>query len=123
MIEQLKLDYPKLFAKLPEDISALRYILVIDENFNDVDSDEFDDIDPEDYNYMVYLTDLLQETIGKDIFDALPEIYYNNEKFQDFHPSQEDLFGVMTNEKEEGITKVILGEILNNPPFCFFIYV
>ncbi len=111
MIEQLKLDYPKLFALLPEDISALRYIIVIDENFNDVDSDEFDDIDPEDFNYMVYLTDLLQETIGKELVQSLPAKYIQNSAFEDFHLSQEDLYGVQTDENELGIAKIILSEI------------
>ncbi len=111
MIEQLKIEYPKLFALLPEDISALRYILVIDENFNDVDSDEFDDIDPEDFNYLVYLTDLLQETIGRELFLSLPYKYLENDLFEDFHLSQEDLYGVQTDEDEAGIVKIILTEI------------
>jgi len=111
IIEQLKLEYPKLFGRLPKDISALRYILIIDENFNDVDSDEFDDIDPEDFNYMVYLTDLLQESIGKEVLHSLPEKYIKQELFEDFHISQNDLYGVLTKESEDTIAKIILDEI------------
>lgn len=110
-VEQLKISFPKLMEKLPEDMTQLRYILVIDENFNDVDSDEFDAIDPEDYNYLVYLTDLLQETVGKEIFETLPDRYAKHEIFSDFYASQEDLYGVMTTEGEEGIARAILGEI------------
>jgi len=111
MIEQLKIEYPKLFSRLPEDISAMRYILIIDENFNDVDSDEFDDIDPEDFNYMVYLTDLLQESIGREVLESLPAKYMEQVLFEDFHVSQKDLYGVMTNESEYEIAKIILDEI------------
>jgi len=56
-------SYPKLSALIKEDFSALRYLLVIDENYNDEDTEEFDAIDPEDYNYLVYITELLQESI------------------------------------------------------------
>ncbi len=110
-LDQLKINFPKLLSRLPEDMTQLRYILVIDENFNDVDSDEFDAIDPEDYNYLVYLTDLLQEAVGKELFATLPDKYANHQIFSDFYASQEDLYGVMTQEDEEGIARAILGEI------------
>ncbi len=110
-IDQLKTSFPKLMSRLPEDTDQLRYILVIDKNYNDVDSDEFDAIDPEDYNYLIYLTDLLQESIGETTFALLPDIYEKNEIFSNFYASQEDLYGVMTTEDEEGIVRAILGEI------------
>lgn len=34
-IETLKETYPKLYKLLPEDISELRYLLIIDENYDD----------------------------------------------------------------------------------------
>ena len=37
---------------------------MIDENYDDDDSDEFDAIDPEDFNYLLDVTDILQE-LGK----------------------------------------------------------
>ena len=110
-IDQLKTSFPKLLNKLPEDMTQLRYILIIDENFNDVDSDEFDAMDPEDYNYMIYLTELLQKTIGEEILASLPYKYQEHEAFSDFYASQEDFYGVMTTENEEGIARIILGEI------------
>ena len=110
-IDELRVSYPKLFDKLPEDTTELRYILVIDENFNDVDSDEFDAIDPEDFNYMVYMTELLQETLGEDIYGKLSDIYEQNSIFEDFYDAGDGLFGVMTKEGEDGITRVFLSEI------------
>ena len=110
-LDQLKISFPKLLSKLPEDMTQLRYILIIDENFNDVDSDEFDAMDPEDYNYMIYLTELLQETIGEEILTSLSSKYQAHEAFSDFYASQEDFYGVMTAENPEGIARVILTEI------------
>ncbi|MEA3419949.1 MAG: hypothetical protein U9Q90_11195 [Campylobacterota bacterium] len=110
-IETLKENYPKLFSRLSDDITELRYILVIDENYNDVDSDEFDAIDPEDYNFLVYLTDQLQDAMGEKVFASLPDKFSKLKAFDDFYASQEDLYGVMTALNEEGIAKAILGEI------------
>jgi len=110
-IDELKVEYPKLFDRLPKDTTELRYILIIDENFNDVDSDEFDAIDPEDFNYMVYITELLQESIGADIYEKLSDRYEQSSIFEDFYDAGGGLFGVMTKESEDGITRVFLSEI------------
>jgi len=110
-IDELRDSYPKLFDKLPEDTTELRYILIIDENFNDVDSDEFDAIDPEDYNYMVYITELLQETIGEEIYSKLSPIYEQSSIFEDFYDAGDGLFGIMMKESEDGITRAFLSEI------------
>jgi hypothetical protein len=50
----LKKACPKLFEKIEEEVTEIRYLLVIDENYDDDDSDEFDAIDPEDYNFLIY---------------------------------------------------------------------
>ncbi|SFV50077.1 hypothetical protein MNB_SV-6-414 [hydrothermal vent metagenome] len=109
--DELRKSYPKLFDILPEDTTELRYILVIDENFNDVDSDEFDAIDPEDFNYLVYMTELLQESIGSDLYEKLSDRYAQSGIFEDFYDAGDGLFGVMTKEGEDGIAKIFLSEI------------
>ena len=63
MIEK---SYPKIFKKLLEDEIELRYLLVIDENYDDDDTDEFDGINAEDFNYLVYVTEMLQEAVGEE---------------------------------------------------------
>ena len=110
-IEGHRVEFPKLFDKFDEDMSELRYILIIDENFNDVDSDEFDAIDPDDYNYMVYITQLLQDTIGQEKFEQLADIYESHSSFSDFYDAGDGLYGIMTELSEDKISKVILGEI------------
>ncbi len=110
-IDELRGSYPKLFDKLPEDTTELRYILVIDENFNDVDSDEFDAIDPEDFNYMVYVTELLQEKIGEELYEKLAITYEDGGIFEDCYDASDGLFGVMTKKSEDGIARAFLDEI------------
>ena len=108
-IEILEQNYPKLFKVLPEDITALRYLLVIDENYNDDDTDEFDAIDPEDYNYLVYITDMLQEVMGEEKMIAFVKALKSREEIEEFYLSEIDLYGLQTKLSEEGIAKMILG--------------
>ncbi len=49
---------------MPEDIIALRHLLIIDENYNDDATDAFATMDSEDYNYIVYITEMLQGLMG-----------------------------------------------------------
>jgi len=108
-IETLEQNYPKLFKALPEEISALRYLLVIDENYNDDDTDEFDAIDPEDYNYLVYITEMLQEVMTEEKMVAFVKALEAHEEVEEFYLSEIDLYGMQTKLSEEGIAKMILG--------------
>jgi hypothetical protein len=107
-IKNIEKSYPKLFEVLPEDISALRYLLVIDENYNDDDTDEFDAIDPEDYNYLVYIKEMLQEVMGEEKMVAFVKALEAREEVEEFYLSDVDLYGVQTKLSEEGIAKMIL---------------
>ena len=107
-IESIAEHYPKLFKELPEDISALRYLLVIDENYNDDDSDEFDAIDPEDYNYLVYVTELLQEVMGEEKMVQFVKKLEAHKDVEEFYLSEVDLYGMQTTLDEEGIAQMIL---------------
>jgi len=107
-IDILKQKYPKIFNALKEDIDALRYLLVIDENYDDDDSDEFDAIDPEDYNYLVYITDLLQVVMGEEVMIAFIKAFKAHEKIEEFYLSEEDLYGIQTNLDDDGIAHLIL---------------
>lgn len=108
-IEILEKNYPKIFEALPEDISALRYLFVIDENYNDDDTDEFDAIDPEDYNYLVYITEMLQEVMGEEKMVAFVKVLEAREEVEEFYLSEIDLYGMQTKLSDEGIAKMILG--------------
>ena len=107
-IETLRSTYPKLFSKVDNALDELRYLLVIDENFNDVDSDEFDAIDPEDYNYLVYVTERLQVVLGEVGMVTFIKALEAHKSVALFYLSEADLYGIQTNLEEEGIAKMIL---------------
>jgi len=105
----LKNLYPKLFKNLPEDVSEVRYLLVIDENYDDDDSDEFDAIDPEDYNFLLYVTDMTQEVVGEAIMIELVKKLKVHKDIEEFYLSEIDLYGIQTSLDEEGISDMVLG--------------
>ncbi len=107
-IEHLKEKYEKIFAKLPKDTTELRYLMVIDENYGDVDSEEHDAIEPEDYNYLLYITELVQETVGEDIMLKLVKKLKIHKDIEEFFLSDIDLYGIQTNLNEEQIGLMVL---------------
>jgi len=111
-IEVIKESYPKLFGQLPEDVEELRSLIVIDENENDGDVDELDEVDAEDYNYIVYLTETLQEIIGeeKEMISLIRKLD-EREEFEDFFPSEIDLYGIKTEHEEMRIAHAILDTV------------
>lgn len=110
-IETIEKNYPKLFKTLPEDTTELRYLLVIDENYDDEDTDEFDAIDPEDFNYLLYVTDLLQEAVGEPTIIELVKILKEHKNIEEFYLSEIDLYGIQTDLDEEGIADMVLGSL------------
>ena len=107
-IERLRSTYPKLFSKVDDELDELRYLLVIDKNFNDVDSDEFDAIDPEDYNYLVYVTERLQDVLGEEGMVTFIKALEAHDDVALFYLSDVDLYGIQTDLEDEGIAKMIL---------------
>lgn len=110
-IETLRTDYPKLFKVLNKDVTELRYLLVIDENYNDDDTDEFDAIDPEDYNYLIYITEVLQEVMEEGHMVQFIKTLEAREEVEEFYLSEIDLYGMQTKLDDLGIAKMILGII------------
>jgi hypothetical protein len=108
-IENLQENYPKFFKTVKEEVTDLRYLLVVDENYDDEDSEEHDAIDPEDFNYLVYITDLLQESIGeKNVIELVKKLKVHP-SIEDFYLSDVDLYGIQTNLNEEEIAHMLLG--------------
>ena len=110
-IETIEKNYPKLFKTLPEDTTELRYLLVIDENYDDDDTDEFDAIDPEDFNYLLYVTDMLQEAVGESTMIELVKKLKVHKNIEEFYLSDIDLYGIQTDLDEEGIADMVLGSL------------
>ena len=110
-VETIEKMYPKLFKILPEDASELRHLLVIDENYNDDDTDEFDAINPEDFNYLIYVTELLQEAVGEEAIIKLVKGLKDHKYIEEFYLSEIDLFGIQTSLDKEGIADMVLGTL------------
>jgi hypothetical protein len=105
----LKTQYPKLFSKLIEEVDEVRYLVVVDKNFNDVDSDEFDAIDPEDYNYLVYITQRLQDVMTEGVMVEFIKKLESHKDVALFYLSEIDLYGIQTDLEDEAIEKIVLG--------------
>jgi len=104
----LKEKFPKLISKIDEDINELRYLVVVDENYADIDDEENDIFDPNDYNYLVYITELTQEAIGIDVLERVNKLIEQRDIFKNFIASEIDLYGVMSNLNEDGVAIKIL---------------
>lgn len=110
-LETIEHTYPKLCALIDEEFSALRYLLVIDENYQDEDTEEFDAIDPEDYNYLIYITELVSDSIGEEkLLESINKLQSHTD-ISEIYVSEIDLYGIQTNLDEDGIAKMILGTI------------
>lgn len=104
----LKNDFPRIMAGLKEEIDEVRHLLVIDENYDDVDSDEFDVFDPSEFNYMIYVTEALQEVLGEEGLAKAISKLQSSDDYKDFYAHENDMYGVMTTLDDEGIAKSML---------------
>jgi hypothetical protein len=107
-MSSLKQSYPLLFAKLEdESIEELRELIVIDENYADIDDEEVDVFDPSDYNYLVYITEAVSAVLGE---EGLKKLYMklDNNIFDDFLASEEDLYGVKSQQNADEVANTIL---------------
>ncbi len=105
---KLRDKYKNIFKHLDEDFDEYRYLVVVDENYDDIDSDEFDAIDPEDYNFIIYITERVQNILGEDGMKQLISELENHEKFDDFILSDIDNYGIKSDLDEEGVAREIL---------------
>jgi len=106
--EILRSTYPKLFSKVDNEIDEIRYLVVVDKNFDDVDSDEFDAIDPEDYNYLVYVTERLQAVLGEEGMVTFIKLLEAHKDVALFYLSDVDIYGIQTELEDDGIAHMVL---------------
>ena len=107
----LKEKFPKLLSKIDEDIDELRYLIVVDENYDDEDTDEFDVFDPEEYSHIVYIDERVQNALGEDGMSKLIDILENESDFEEFIASEIDNYGVKSSMSEDGIAEYIINII------------
>jgi len=106
----LEEKYPKLFAKLEDKDVQLRHLLNVDENYEDYDSEEFE-FDFEEYNYIVYIAEPVQNALGKEKLGILTEKFEAENLFENFVASEEDLYGIKSELNADEMTALILNKI------------
>ncbi len=106
----LQEKYPKLFEKLEDKDVELRHLLNVDENVEDFDSEEYE-FDCEDYNYVIYIAEPIQKVLGETKMQKFMIKLHDNEIFEHFRASEEDLYGVKTPLDQEDLTALILNQV------------
>lgn len=106
----LEEKYPKLFEELEDKESELRHLLNVDENYEDFDSEEYE-FDFEEYNYVIYIAEPVQQVLGEAKMDELIVKLHDNDAFEHFLASEKDLYGVKSDLNTEEITALVLGQV------------
>ncbi len=112
----LEKEFPNIYKNLDEnekDLKELRYFIVINENYEDLDDEEVDIFDPIDYNYLVYITERLVRILGEDNLNQLSNRLEKKDYIQNFLIAEEDLYGVKSDLEEEKLGLNILKEAEN----------
>ena len=104
----LEKKYPNLISKIDEEIDETRYLITVDINYNDEDSDEFDVFDPDEYNYLVYINERVQNVLGNEKMQELVKKLEKLPIFDNFIDGEEDLYGVSSTKSEEEIEEEVL---------------
>jgi len=103
----LQKKYPKLFEKFEDKDIELRHLLNVDENYEDYDSEEYE-FDHEDYNYVIYISELIQNALGKEKLEEFVVKLHDLDMFENFVASDMDLYGVKTASSGDEIVDTVL---------------
>jgi len=103
----LEAKYPKLFEKLEDKEVVLRHLLNVDENYEDFDSEEYE-FDFEEYNFVIYIAEPVQKALGEEKMEELMVKLHENDAFEHFVASEDDLYGVKSALNTEEIVSLIL---------------
>lgn len=106
----LATQYPKLFENLGDNDLELRHLLSIDENYEDVDSEEYE-FDFEDYNYVIYIAETIQQVLGEERMDELMVKLHDNDAFVNFFASEKDLYGVKSDLGKNELISLVLHQV------------
>ena len=104
----LEKSYPKLMAKITEPVYDIRDLVVVDENYDDVDTDEFDVFEPDEYNFLIYVTERVQDVLGKEKIEQLINKLEQSDRFDNFFAAEDDMYGVKSDMDEETIAREIV---------------
>lgn len=101
--------YPKLFEKLEDKELELRHLLSVDENYEDFDSEEYE-FEVDEYNFVIYVAEPIQQVLGEEKMQELMVKLNEKEEFENFLPTELDLYGIKTTLNEEQIVALVLNQ-------------
>ena len=106
----LSKNYPKILKKIEDKdfVESLFDLISVDENYNDEDMEEDDIYDPNEYNYLLYITERLQKAIGEEKFKLLKNKIEDAKFIDEFIDGEDDLYGIKSFLDAEEIAKNIL---------------
>jgi hypothetical protein len=107
---KLEEKYPKLFDKFEDKDLELRHLINVDENYEDFDSEEYE-YDFEEYNYVIYISELVQEALGKSKLEELLVKVHDKDVVENFLATELDIYGMKTNLNTDELTDLILNQI------------
>ena len=107
---KLQEKYPKLFEKLEEKDIEIRHLLNVDENYEDYDSEEFE-FNFEEYNFIVYISELMQEALGNEKMEELMVKLNDNPSFENFLASEIDLYALKSTLSTPELEELILNQV------------
>ncbi len=102
--------YPKLFDRLEDKELELRHLLNVDENYEDYDSEEFE-FNFEEYNFIVYISELMQEALGNEKMEELVVKLNENSAFENFLASEIDLYALKSNLSTQEVEELLLNQV------------
>ncbi|SFZ99000.1 hypothetical protein MNB_SV-5-914 [hydrothermal vent metagenome] len=106
----LEEKYPKLFKKINDNDIELRHLLNVDENYEDYDSEEYE-FDHEDYNYVIYIAETIQDVLGEEKMQEFMVKLHDNDAFENFLASELDLYGVKTALIGDEVIELVLNQV------------
>ena len=105
----LEKDYPNIANAIEDkDLDELRYFVIADENYEDIDDEEVDVFEPENYNFLVYVTERLSNALGEEGLKELIAKLYEVKEFENFLDSELDLYGVKSELTDEEVAIKVL---------------
>jgi len=107
---KLQEKYPKLFDKLEDKELELRHLFNVDENYEDYDSEEFE-FNFEEYNFIVYIAEPMQEALGQEKMEELMVKLNDNSSFDNFLASEIDLYALKSSLSIEELEELILNQV------------
>ena len=102
--------FPNIFDKLEDKELELRHLINVDENYEDYDSEEYE-FNFEEYNFVVYIAQPIQEILGQAKMEELMVKLSKNMAFENFRADDIDLYGIKSNLNENKIITLILNQI------------